>query len=144
MKHLLFLLLLTFIAYAESITIAEHTVNYDEMIKVDTDDDGFEDRSSYYLKDELVFTTYDRNKDGKPDLWFRFAPDLYLDLEVADNNFDGKPDVETSFDKEEEIIASKDLTPPKQQTEKDNNLFLYAGVGIVILIVIIFLVKKKN
>lgn len=71
--------------------IGEYTIEYDQTHEADTNDNGKNDRTSYYFKEQLVFTAYDENEDGKQDLWFRFTNGDTVDLELADTDGDGDP-----------------------------------------------------
>src|SRR5665648_292067 len=73
---------------ADSIEIGKYKIVYDALVVTDTDEDGINDRTSYYQDGLLVFTAYDRDNNGKPDLWFRYDDELRLDLEIVDSNND--------------------------------------------------------
>ena len=81
--------------------VGDYTIEYDQALETDTNNNGTNDRVSYYLKEQLVFTAYDENEDGKQDLWFRFTNGDTVDLELADKNADGKPDIVTEVSAQE-------------------------------------------
>lgn len=88
---------------ADSIEVGKYKVEYDTLVVADTDMDGINDRTSYYQDEVLVFTAYDRDNNGKPDLWFRYDDELSLDLEIVDSDSDGEPDVFSHIDEEEAV-----------------------------------------
>ncbi|MEK7493646.1 MAG: hypothetical protein AAB630_00665 [Patescibacteria group bacterium] len=94
----------------QTLKVGDYTIEYDKTLEADTNSNGKNDRTSYYLKDQLVFTAYDENEDGKQDLWFRFKNGDAVDLELADKNADGKPDMITEVDAQEkaEVIYDAD------------------------------------
>ncbi len=129
-------ILSNFVSAGSTITIGEHTIDYDEFLQSDTDNNGMNDRQSYYKNDALVFTAYDRNEDGKPDLWFRYDDELRLDLEIVDQNKDGTPDEFHQFDVNENIIEL-----PKSSGD---NMILIVVVIIIIIILGLTWWKKSN
>jgi len=86
---------------AQTLKVRDYTTEYDQKLEADTNNNGKNDRTSYYFKDQLVFTAYDENEDGKQDLWFRFKNGETVDLELADKDGNGKPDVITEVDVQE-------------------------------------------
>lgn len=98
---------------ADTVGVGPYDVVFDEAVQADPDEDGFEERTSYYLNGTLVATVYDNDGDGKPDLWFRYDDELYLDLEVVDENGDGEPDVVHHINREEVVSQiDRPSTPP--------------------------------
>lgn len=88
-------------AKAGVLEVGDYAIEYDSIIEADTNGNGKNDRASYYLNEQLVFTAYDENEDGSQDLWFRFKNGDAVDLELADSNGDGNPDVITEVDAQE-------------------------------------------
>lgn len=86
---------------AKGLQVGEYSVEYDEARPADTNENGTNDRTSYYKAGVLVFTAYDENEDGKDDLWFRYRADGAVDLELADSGTDGRPDMITEVDASE-------------------------------------------
>lgn len=103
---------LPFFAFAKEgvLEVGDYTIEHDQSFEADTNDNGKNDRTSYYMSGQLVFTAYDENEDGKQDLWFRFKNGDVVDLELSDTNSDGDPDVITEVDAQEkaEVIYSEE------------------------------------
>ena len=95
---LILLLLCVSIASAETIKIGGEKVVYDEIIEGDSDFDGVDDRTSYYLNDELIFSAYDTDGDGEADMWFKYTGDSVLETAMRDTTGDGQPENLVSFD----------------------------------------------
>lgn len=98
-----FVSMLAICAQAKTVSAGPYRVDYDQSFDTDTDSDGLLDRTSYYLGENLVFTAWDTDGDGKKDLWLRYDDEKYLDLELADTNKDGKPDEIAEFDRAENV-----------------------------------------
>lgn len=86
---------------AQTLTVGDYAIEYDQKLEADTNNNGKNDRTSYYRNEQLVFTAYDENEDGKQDLWFRFKNGDAVDLELADTDGNGKPDIITEVDAQE-------------------------------------------
>lgn len=98
-------LLLAPTALAETVSVGSYDVEYDQSYEADTDGDGYLDKTSYYKGENLVFTAFDSDADGKKDLWFRYDEEAYLDLELSDADGDSRPDETYEFDREENATA---------------------------------------
>lgn len=85
----------------QTLKVGDYTIEYDQKLEGDTNNNGKNDRASYYRNEKLVFTAYDENEDGKQDLWFRFKNGETVDLELADTDGNGKPDIITEVDVQE-------------------------------------------
>lgn len=92
------------------VEVGDYATEYDQTFEADTNGNGKNDRTSYYMNGQLVFTAYDENEDGRQDLWFRFKNGDTADLELADADADGDPDMITEVDAEEkaEVIYNAD------------------------------------
>lgn len=142
---LLFLLLAAILqptpaAYAAStVEVGKYQIEYDQYYKDDTDDNGSLDCTSYYLGDKLVFTAWDTDENGVPDLWFRYDGEEYLDLELADDNGDGKPDEIAMVDRDENVnyleASSFDIWELLGSSA-------IAIIGVIAITLIFLLVKK--
>lgn len=81
--------------------IGDYVLEYDLKTVADTNGDGTDDRTSYYKGDALIWSAYDENGDGKPDLWMRYKNGDTIDLELFDPDGDGEPDKITEFNAQE-------------------------------------------
>lgn len=88
-----------------TIKVGGQKIAYDQIYEDDTDQDQVKDRKSYYLKDNLVLTAWDTNKDGRDDLWFVYDGEQYLNLEAADLDFNGTVDELTHLDRNENVTG---------------------------------------
>ena len=78
--------------------IGGYALEYDQKYETDTDNNGKNDRTSYYQGDRLVWSAYDEDENGKADLWIRYRDGDTPDLELVDYNSDGDPDKISEFD----------------------------------------------
>jgi len=141
------ILFLPVLAFAKEgvLEIGDYTIEYDQAFEADTNNNGTNDRVSYYLKEQLVFTAYDENEDGKQDLWFRFTNGDAVDLELSDKNADGKPDTITEVNAQEKAEVIYD-------TQAGGGimfgLVFFIGMGILALVfwqrkVFVKIIKEK-
>lgn len=135
---LFILLFLPVFAFAEiqEMKVGDVGVSYDEIVEADTNGNGMNDRSSFYKNGALVFTAYDRDEDGKPDLWFQYDDELFLTQSLEDVDSDGTPDEVLGYSREEEI------TRVKNRNDKSSSLYLLV-IGVVIAGFIIVIFRKK-
>ena len=107
-KKIIILIIMLMIAVplvsADKIRVGGEKVIYDEVIEGDSDFDGINDRTSYYLEDVLVFSAYDTNSDGEPDMWFTYVNETYPEIAMRDTTGDGKPENVISYNEKGEII----------------------------------------
>ena len=107
------------------------TPSYDEVIEADTDENGVNDRKSYYKDDALVMTSWDTDADGKDDLWFHYDDEEYLTLEAADLNGDGEPDEFVHMDKNETITRVE-----KVEEGNSGNIWIYILCAVLVLVIL--------
>lgn len=98
LKIVLLLLLALPLAVLAKETIGDYVLEFDEKIETDTDGNGKNDRTSYYKNNVLVWSAFDDDEDGEPDLWLRYKNGDIVDLEISDPNGDGNPDKIAEFD----------------------------------------------
>lgn len=96
------------------ITLGQYQIVCDEFFKDDTNEDGTVDKHSYFMKGNLVLTTWDNNQDGILDSWFHYDEEEYLVLQAEDLNADGIPDEFLHFNQEEELTKRE----TKEEIEK--------------------------
>lgn len=141
MKKIIILLMLLLLsvtfASAETIKIGGEKVTYDQIMQGDSDFDGINDRTSYYLENILVFSAYDTNGDGKQDMWFTYVEGTYPETAMRDTTGDGRPENIITLDKEGEIITEK---------ERGKNQWIYIVIGVIVIcgLAYFFLKEKKK
>ncbi len=123
------------------VNLGEYSVEYDEIFTDDSNGDGREEMTLYYLNDVLVASTEDTNQDGKPDFWLRYTPDWYADMEIRDTDLDGKPDEFTLVDENEAILSVEQIDPEQasdheSDSDSGGNVFVWI---IVIIAAVLFL-----
>ncbi len=138
-------------AQTQELKVSKYTIVYDTIYSADTNDDKEDDRFSYYLKENLVFTSFDSDYNGTIDLYLRFDEDLNVNMELYDNDEDGEIDKEVFVDPQENIISDDPTVLPKviEKIEKDKipivekeaskeNSFLVQKGGYLILAWVLF------
>ncbi len=90
-------------ALSGTVQVPSGEVAYDIYYDDDTTQDGYGDRRSYYLADELVFASWDEDLDGRHDLFMEISEGLYVEAEYADLDRDGAIDEIVTFDREGEV-----------------------------------------
>lgn len=93
----------------QELKIGNIKVSYDEVVEADTDENGVNDRSSFYRENKLVFTAYDRDEDGENDLWLQYDDELYLTKALTDRGADGTPDEALHFDRDGNVTKTEKL-----------------------------------
>ncbi len=78
-------------------TIGNYPLEYDTRMEADTNGNGKNDRTSYYQGDTLVWSAYDEDENGKPDLWLRYKGGDTIDLEIHDADGNGEPEKIAEF-----------------------------------------------
>lgn len=131
---LLVLLMLPSGVFAKEM-IGDYLLEYDQKIEADTDGNGKNDRTSYYQGERLVWSAYDEDENGEPELWLRYKNGDIVDLELYDPDGDGEPDKiaefdyqgkrEVIYDSEAEFAGSSSLS---------FLVYIYIGVGLAIAV----------
>ena len=111
------------------ISVGGYPIEYDSTLESDTNGNGKNDRTSYYLNGVLTFTAYDENEDGKPDLWLRFKNGDTIDLELADKNGDGEPDLITEITPQEKAEVIYDSGARGESTSVISTLLVLAIIA---------------
>lgn len=116
MKKITYLLIFLFIislvstiVIADNVKVGGYKITYDEIIEGDSDFDGVNDRTSYYLEDILVFSAYDTNGDGEQDMWFTYVNGTDNEVAMRDTTGDGKPENIVTF-ADGEIVSEVEKT----------------------------------
>ena len=108
-KPLIFLTLLVipFLvqAQAQAIQVGDYSFEYTESFPVDTDNNGVNDRTSYYNGESLVLTAYDTDENGSPELWFVYDGEDNVKMELEDTTADGVPDEVVEIGDNEEVLT---------------------------------------
>ena len=135
-------LLLMQMVSADTFKVGDLKVEYDTVLEEDTDW-GY--MKSYYLDDELVFTTFDDDNDGKPDSWFGYKDNINT-IAMKDTTGNNKPDYLVEFDSDGEITKET----KKEQINLDmlidkiiENKVLVCGLILIVLLFLFFKRKKK-
>ncbi len=102
---LTFIVLFTFSTHVKAEELQTITIDNDTIEYTHTFND-LENATSYYKEDTLVLTEYDDDKNGKPDSWTLYRPDLTIKKEVQDSDGDGVPDIFHEYDTNENITKS--------------------------------------
>lgn len=127
-------------AYAAStLEVGKYVIQYDQSYNDDIDGNGSQECTSYYLDGNLVFSAWDTDENGIPDLWFRYDGEEYLDLELADNNGDGKPDEIALVDRDENVNY---LPPSSNNIWESWGIMAVAAIGLIAFTLVVLLVKK--
>lgn len=124
------------IVSADKIKIGGHKIIYDQIIYGDSNYDGINDRTSYYLNDELVFTAYDTNEDGFPDMWFTYTNGTYVDTAMRDQTGDNKPENIVTYNQDGKVINEKKVL------NLPWNIII--PIILVILSILIYLESRKE
>ena len=135
MKHIFFfVLLIGAAAFAPADTFAKETiggyvVEFDHKLEADTDGNGTNDRTSYYLGDRLMWSAYDEDGNGEADLWLRYRNGDTVDLEITDKNGDREADTIAEYNTQEkrEVIFDAGQAESSSWT---NSVILGFIVGI--------------
>lgn len=101
------MLLSTSFVLADKARIGGYTVEYDQAVEGDSDYDGVDDRTSYYLDDVLVFSAYDTDGDGEKDMWFTYTNGTYKEAAMRDADGNGRPDDILTYDEEGVVVSEK-------------------------------------
>lgn len=120
--------------------VAGYLFEFDQKLEADTNGNGVNDRTSYYKGDRLMWTVYDQDENGEPDLWFRYANGDTLDLELFDRNGDGEPDTITEFDGQENAEVIYDADAPGGASSS----WLWWLIGAAVLIAAAFALKNPT
>ncbi len=97
-------------SFVGSITFFDSDIEYDTIYDDDTTGDGYRDRRSYYLNDNLVFASWDEDADWLYETSMTIADGMYVESEVTDTNNDGLIDTLTTFSNDgEELTIKSDL-----------------------------------
>lgn len=113
-----------------TLEIGDRTISYDRVVEADENENGVNDRTTYYLGEEMVFTAYDENENGKADLWLGWKDGESVELELADQNGDGTPDSAFRVTPEEvsEPVSAKDADGARY----DGTLFILGLLALVL------------
>ena len=135
-------LLLMQMVSADTFKVGDLKVEYDTVLEEDTDW-GY--MKSYYFDDELVFTTFDDDNNGKPDSWFGYKDNVNT-IAMKDTTGNNKPDYLVEFDSDGEITKET----KKEQINLDmlidkiiENKVLVCGLILIVLLFLFFKRKKK-
>jgi len=135
---LLLLLLFASCAGAQSVRVGGQRVVYDEVIRGDSDYDGVDDRTSYYLEDVLVFSAYDTDGDGEQDMWFTYVEGTYPKTAMRDTTGDGRPENIVTLDKTGAIVKEADGRSGR------TTVIIVATLLVLVLVALLFLRRKKR
>ena len=133
-------LLLMQMISADTLKVGDLKVEYDNVLEEDTEW-GY--MKSYYLDDELVFTTFDDNDDGKPDSWFGYKDNVNT-IAMKDTTGNNKPDYLVEFDSDGEITKETKKEQINLGMLIDKIIGNKVLVGSLILIVLLFLFFKRK
>ena len=113
-------------------TIGDYVIEFDQKLESDTNDDGKNDLTSYYLGDRLVWSASDNDRDGKLDLWLRYRNGDAVDLELYDTDSDGNPDKIAEFDYQgkREVVYDSSAKFPSESSFTSSIIWLLALAGI--------------
>lgn len=121
-------------------SVAGYPLEFDQKLEADTNGNGVNDRTSYYIGDRITWTVYDEDENGKPDVWLRYANGDTLDLELYDRDGDGEPETITEFDGQENAEVIYDADVPGGTSSS----WLWWLIGVVVLIVAVVAIKNPN
>jgi hypothetical protein len=143
-----------------SIAFFESTIPYDTIYDDDTTGDGYRDRRSYYLGDQLVFASWDENADWIYETSMKIVDGMYVESQISDMDNNGVIDTITTFSNDgEELFTETDLINYEDAGYRENPyapdlsaetifwLVLPLGFGLLflgILIVLLFKRRKAN
>jgi hypothetical protein len=143
-----------------SITFFESNILYDTIYDDDTTGDGYRDRRSYYLGNEMVFASWDENADWNYETSMKIVDGMYVESQVSDMDNDGIIDTITAFSNngeelftESDLIDYGDAVPRENPNARDlsaKTIFWVAlplGFGFLflgILIALLFNRRKAN
>jgi hypothetical protein len=145
-------------SFEGNIVFFESNIHYDTIYDDDTTGDGYRDRRSYYLGNDMVFASWDENADLNYETSMSIVDGMYVDSQISDINNDGIIDTITTFSNDgEEIFEETDLMNVEGAELRENpydrelsaeTLFWVALpliLGLVFLgILIISLAKNKK
>ena len=136
--------LLTPMVNAEVFKIGDLSVKYDNILEESTD---LGDMKLYYLEEELVFSTFDLDSDGKADSWFEYKDGINT-VAMKDNFGNNKPDYSVEFDNEGNVTKEtrkKQLKDLVMEMIMENKLIAGGSAfAFLLLFIIIFRTKKKS
>ena len=89
---------------ADTVDVGGSAVAYDTTYVEASDVDGA-DRTTFYVGDTLVAAAWDRDADGRRDLWMRVDADWHVDRVAADRDGDGIADTVVAVDHEGETTV---------------------------------------
>ncbi len=108
-------------SFEGSIVFFESNILYDTIYDDDTTGDGYRDRRSYYLGNEMVFASWDENADWNYETSMNIIDGTYVDSQITDMNNDGIIDTITTFSNDgEEIFEESDLRDVENAEFREN------------------------
>ena len=125
---------------ADTLKVGDLKVEYDTILEEDTEW-GY--MKSYYIDDELVFTTFDDNNDGKPDSWFAYKDNINT-IAMKDTTGNNKPDYLVEFDSDGEITKETKKEQINLDMLIDKIIAHKVLIGSIILIVLLFIFFKRK
>ncbi len=144
-------------SFEGNIVYFESNIHYDTIYDDDTTGDGYRDRRSYYLGNDMVFVSWDENADWNYEISMRLADGMYVDSQISDMNNDGIIDTVATFSNDgEKIFMESDLLnirgaepreKPYTRELSVETLFWIVFpliLGIVFLVILIISVKNKK
>ena len=145
------------VGFEGSITIFDSIIQYDTIYDDDSTGDGYKDRRSYYLGDNMVFASWDENADWIYETSMSIVDGMYIDSQMTDENNDGILDTVKYFSNEgEELYSETDLADYEGAVFRGNpyarelsmeTLFwvsLPLVFALVLLIILIILLVKNR
>ncbi len=145
------------VGFEGSITIFDSIIQYDTIYDDDSTGDGYRDRRSYYLGDDMVFASWDENADWIYEMSMSIVDGMYIDSQMTDENNDGILDTVKYFSNEgEELYSETDLADYEGAVFRGNpyarelsmeTLFwvsLPLVFALVLLIILIILLTKNR
>jgi hypothetical protein len=108
-------------SFEGSIAFFESNIPYDTIYDDDTTGDGYRDRRSYYLGNDMVFASWDENADWNYETSMRIVDGMYVDSQISDMNNDGIIDTITTFSNDgEEVFTESDLLNVEDAELREN------------------------
>jgi hypothetical protein len=121
-------------------TVAGRVVTYDRAVEADTDDDGTNDRTTYYMGASMVMTAYDEDQDGRHELWFFYDEEERVNAEAADEDGDGSADAIVPIGPDEQVMEAA----PAPEDDAGVSLMLPLIVAAIIVIGIMAALRRHK
>jgi len=145
------------VSFEGNITIFDSIIKYDTIYDDDSTGDGYKDRRSYYLGDDMVFASWDEDADWIYETSMSIMDGMYIDSQITDENNDGILDTVKYFSNEgEELYLETDLADYEGAIFRGNpyaremslKTLFFASLplvfGFILLIILIIMVSKNK